>query len=306
MYPCFLLFGRKIELLFGKIFIDAGGYGDLCGQTGAKMTDLNDYSVCNSMGIANVDLDRYYSFLVERDAVGDIAFGSYDGYNNQIVRLGARSQKMPEEFTSELRQMRLGVDLSMTTTVHKNYFMFVKCNYKLPNSPLNRDEVTQAEITIRSNMHRGLELFRKYIPGFEKAFIARTAPSLVIRRGRCIECDYDLTNDEIINGTHFVDDVFVYSFHDISRFKVKDGGTYGFPYRASCVKGIDNLYAIGMMITSEFNAHMSTRNTVSCMAQGQSFGTAAALCAAKNIGIRALPYSDLKVQLLKDGVYFEK
>jgi len=61
-----------------------------------------------------------------------------------------------------------------------------------------------------------------------------------------------------------------------------------------------------MLITTSFEAHMATRNTVSCMAMGQSFGTAAAMCAAKNVGIRALPYSDLKAQLIKDGVYFEK
>lgn len=293
------------EVMYAKVFIDASAYGDLCARAGAKFSDINDYPVCNSMAIANVDMDRYYSFLLERDAVGDLAFGSYDGYHKQIVRLGARSQKLPEEFVSSLRGS--GVDLSMTTTVHKNYFMFIKCNYKLPTGPLSRDEITQAEIAIRSNMHRGIESFRKHIPGFERAFITRTSPSLAIRRGRCIECDYDLTNDEIVNGTHFDDDVFVYGFHDSApRIQIKNGGSYGFPYRASCVKGINNLYAIGMMVTSDKDAHMSTRNTVSCMAMGQSFGTAAAICATRNIGIRALPYAELKAQLQKDGVYFEK
>ena len=292
------------ELFYGKVFIDASGYGDLCGNAGAKYTDQNDHEVCNSMAIANIDMERYYSFLKENDALGDIAYGSYDGYQDQIVRIGANTQNFPEEFKAGLRRLHVAM---ITTTVHKNYLMFIKCGYKLPNSPLNRDEITQAEITIRGNMYEAIELYRKYIPGFERAIISRTSPSLCIRRGRCIECDYDLSNDEIIDGKHFDDDVFVYSFHDIApRFKVKDGGSYGFPYRASCVKGIDNLFAIGMMITSEFNAHMSTRNTVSCMAQGQSFGTAAAMCAAKNIGTRALPYSDLKAQLINDGVYFEK
>ena len=292
------------ELFYGKAFIDASGYGDLCGNAGASFTDQNDHQVCNSMAIANIDMDRYYSFLKKHDALGDIAFGSYDGYQNQIVRIGAKTQSLPEEFNAGLRKLNVAM---ITTTVHKNYLMFIKCGYKLPSSPLNRDEITQAEIKIRSNMYEAIELYRKYIPGFERAIISRTSPSLAIRRGRCIECDYDLTNDEIIDGTHFDDDVFVYSFHDIApRFKVKDGGSYGFPYRASCVKGIDNLFAIGMMITSEFNAHMSTRNTVSCMAQGQSFGTAAAMCAAKNIGTRDLSYPDLKAQLVRDGVYFEK
>ena len=100
--------------------------------------------------------------------------------------------------------------------------------------------------------------------------------------------------------------MFVYGFHDSApRIQIKNGGSYGFPYRASCVKGIENLYAIGMMVTSDKEAHMSTRNTVSCMAMGQSFGTAAAMCAIRNIETRALPYADLKAQLVKDGVYFE-
>ena len=156
-------------------------------------------------------------------------------------------------------------------------------------------------------MYQGLEVIKKHVPGFERAFISRTAPLLAIRRGRCIACDYDLSNDEILNATHFDDEVFVFGFHDNApRLQIKNGGTYGFPYRASCVKGFDNLFAIGMMITSDFSAHMSTRNTVSCMAMGQSFGTAAAICAERNCNIRALPYSDLKAQLVKDGVYFEK
>ncbi len=60
-----------------------------------------------------------------------------------------------------------------------------------------------------------------------------------------------------------------------------------------------------MMITSDHEAHMSTRNTVSCMAQGQAAGTAAALCAAKDCGTRELAYADLRKALVAGGVYFE-
>ena len=89
------------------------------------------------------------------------------------------------------------------------------------------------------------------------------------------------------------------------RYHVKDGGSYGIPYRALCVKGIDNLFASGMMITSDMRAHHSTRNTVSCMGQGQASGTAAALCAKKDYGTRQLPYPELRDALEEGGVYFE-
>jgi hypothetical protein len=71
------------------------------------------------------------------------------------------------------------------------------------------------------------------------------------------------------------------------------------------VKGIDNLLCAGMMITSDHRAHMSTRNTVSCMGQGQAVGTAAALCAKRSCGTRQVPYGLLRETLEKDDVYLE-
>jgi hypothetical protein len=194
----------------------------------------------------------------------------------------------------------------ITTTVHDNYLMFIKCNLKLPVSPTSRDEVAKAELEIRKRMAKAVELFRQYVPGCEKAFMARTSPKLCIRRGRLIECDYDIALADVLEGRHFDDEVMVYGFHDSApRLQIKNGGTYGIPYKALCVKGIENLYACGMMITSNHDAHMSTRNTVCCMGQGQGAGTAAALCAAKNCGTRELPYRDLRDALVKAGVYLE-
>ena len=71
------------------------------------------------------------------------------------------------------------------------------------------------------------------------------------------------------------------------------------------MKNIDNLLAAGMLITSDRHAHMSTRNTVCCMGQGQAAGTAAALCAAKEYSTRDLPYSELRSSLEKNNVCFE-
>ena len=61
----------------------------------------------------------------------------------------------------------------------------------------------------------------------------------------------------------------------------------------------------GMMVTSDRRAHMSTRNTVSVMSMGQATGTAAALCAQKDCGMRDLNYTELRDALIQGGVYFE-
>ena len=292
------------EVIFAKAFVDCTGYGDLAYHAGADYTEPNDYAVVNSMGLANVDIERYFHFLNSSDSVGQLAYGVRSGVPGQIVRLGSEgSSGYPDDFVSGARQLGMS---AISTTVHDDYLMFIKINLKLSKSPTDRDTVAKAELELRKRMQTGVDLFNKYIPGFERAFMSRTSPNLVIRRGRLITCDYDISHEDVIEGRHFEDDVFVYGFHDMApKFQIKDGGSYGIPYRALCVKNIGNLFASGMLITSDHRAHMSTRNTVSCMGQGQASGTAAALCALNDYGSRELPYQTLRDELEKNGVYFE-
>jgi len=291
------------EALFARSFADCTGYGDLCAQAGAAFTEPNDHAAANSIGVGGVNVEEYYRFFNRCDALTNYCEGVRDGRDGRIVRIDGNFKKALPEFAREADKIGMS---SVITTLHDDYFMFVKLNYKLPVSPTNRDAAALAEAELRKRQFKAVELLRKYVPGCEDAFIARTSPSLCIRRGRCITCDYDITLEDVLQGRHFEDDVFNYGFHDCApRLQIRNGGTYGIPYRALRVSGVDNLLAAGMMITSDHDAHMSTRNTVSCMGQGQAAGTAAAICAKYGYGTRELPYKLLKETLLKDGVYLE-
>ena len=291
------------EAVFAKSFVDCTGFGDLAAHAGAKFTEPNDYAVANSIGVGNVDIERMCDFLKSKNSLTQFARGRRSGKDDQIVRFGGESVSFSAEFNAEARQLGLSM---ITTTTHDNYFMFIKLNLKMPVSPTNRDESARAELELRTRQYKAIDLLKRYVPGCEKAFIARTSPSFSIRRARLIACDYDVTLPDILEARHFDDDVFVYGFHDSApRLKVGGGGTYGIPYRALLPAGIENLLVAGMMITSNHDAHMSTRNTVSCMGQGQAAGTAAALCAARKRGTRELAYADLRRTLVKDNVHFE-
>lgn len=292
------------EAVLGKIFIDSTGYGDLCARAGASFTEPNDHSVANSMGVAGLDIDRFYAFLRDGGALTEYAKGPRSGKKDEIIRVSGHFGKSNAQLQKAFDDLGMSI---VTTTLHDNYCMFIKINFHMPVSPTNRDALTAAEYELRRRQRDSIALLRKTVPGAENAFIARTAPTITIRRGRCIECDYDITNDEILRGVHFPDEVFSYGFHDMApRMQIKDGGTYGLPYRSMVVKNKANVFAIGMMITSEWPAHMSTRNTVSCMAMGQAAGTAAALLVSKGLGgTRDLPYSELYHALKNGGVWFD-
>jgi hypothetical protein len=291
------------ELFAGRALVDCTGYGDLAAYAGAPCSEPNDYPVANSIGIANVDVEGYCEFLRDHDAVNQYSEGLRDGRPGRCVRIQGRRAALPEEFHERAREIGMS---TVTTTVHDDYLMFIKLNLKLDVSPTDRDAVSRAEVQLRERQQRAVELFREFVPGCQDAFIARTSPSLCIRRGRLLECDYDISSEDVLQARHFEDDVMAYGFHDFApRLQVADGGTYGVPYRALLPRGVSNLLVAGMMITSNHDAHMSTRNTVCCMGQGQAAGTAAALCAERDCATRDLPYAVLREALLEDGVHLE-
>lgn len=304
--------GRQVVM--AKSFVDASGHGDLCAYAGAEFTEPADYDSANSMGVGGVNVEAYYKYLSDHNAIGDVAYGMRSGQPNKLVRVtgGERGDKVTDQsddrrLPKELIEQTKAIGMSyVTTTVHDDYFMFIKLNKHLGGPSTDMTKVNAAELELRKRQYKAVTLFRKYIPGCEKAFISRTTPSLNVRRGRCISCDYDMPLQEILDATHYEDDVFTYGFHDCApRLHIKEGGSYGLPYRAICVKGLKNLYATGMMITSDWEAHMSTRNTVSCMGMGQAAGTAAALCVKGNCFSRELDYGLLRQTLIKDHVYLE-
>lgn len=291
------------EYFAAKSFIDCTGYGDLCAYAGADFTEPNDHAVANSIGVAGVSVEGYYNFLKEHNAVNALAYAGRDGKEYQMIRVSGGRGSLPEEYLDEIE--KIGMHTVITTT-HDNYFMFLKLNKMLPVSPTDRDAVSSAEVELRRRQKRAVDLLRRYVPGCENAFIARSAPSLSIRRGRCIVCDYDITIDDITSGRHFDDDIMAYGFHDCApRIKVGGNGSYGLPYRALLVHGLDNVFATGMMISSNWDVHMSTRNTVCCMGQGEAAGTAAALSAKNGVTPRELPYAALREALIGGGVYLE-
>jgi hypothetical protein len=52
------------EAFYARSFVDCTAYGDLAALAGAKYTEPNDYPVCNSVGIGNVDIG--YTRLPDR------------------------------------------------------------------------------------------------------------------------------------------------------------------------------------------------------------------------------------------------
>jgi len=151
------------EAFLAQSFVDCTAFGDLSAHAGARYTEPNDYAVCNSVGIGNVDIDKYHAFLEANQVSGQLAKGLRSGQPDQIVRAGAEWINVPG-MAEAARTIGMGM---ITTTVHDNYLMFIKCNLKLPVSPTNRDEVAKAELEIRRHCGRPLRRQEARFPRLE-------------------------------------------------------------------------------------------------------------------------------------------
>ncbi len=145
------------------------------------------------------------------------------------------------------------------------------------------------------------EIFRKHIPGAEHCRLRMTATQPGIRETRRIVAEYMLTEDDLLNGTHFEDTIALAGRHfdlerstdPVVRSKASDKGlncqglTQSFsknnrvklgitpiPYRTLVPKGSNDIIAAGRCINADGQALGPARIMLTCMAVGEAAGVA--------------------------------
>ena len=290
------------EALLARVVIDTTGDADVAERAGVRcINTYPDAQVGMPFGMANVDISKATRFLNDNNMITQTAYADKDGADGNIVRIGFELKKM-EIFKDYMDQH--GIWGPLTVSMHENDLSFINCTNIKPLDAIDVEEITRAEIELRKQVIKMADLLRKNIPGFEKSYISWTPIHFGVRRTRIVECEHDISIDEITNAARFDDEVALYGFHDCApRIMIKAAGYYGIPYRALLPKKVEGLLAAGRLITSNWEAHMSTRNTVSCMAQGEAVGAAAALCKKYNVTPRELDVQLLRRSLREQGVF---
>jgi hypothetical protein len=64
-------------------------------------------------------------------------------------------------------------------------------------------DLTQIEIICRQQCKIAINFFKKYMPGFKKAYVTRICNEARLREGRRILCDHYLTSEEVVDGARF-------------------------------------------------------------------------------------------------------
>ena len=290
------------EAILARAVIDTTGDGDVAAKAGARFIKQHATTrVGMPFGMLNVDMPRLLNFLEEHGMVTQLVRGDKGSKVDDIIRLGFELKKIPlfKEFMEPL-----GIWGPLGASLHEGNYHFINGTSLSSVDATDTETLSKAEVALRKQVMTLSKMLKEHIPGFENAYLSWTPACVGVRYTRVIECEHDMSLDEIVNCRRFDDEVMLYGFHDCApRIMIKDAGFYGIPYRAFIPKGVDGLLVAGRLITSNWEAHMSTRNTVSCMAQGQAVGTAAALAAKAGVAPRQLNAAALREALKKQNVF---
>lgn len=202
----------------------------------------------------------------------------------------------------------------------KAYLMSASNRYKVNHyhvysvDEANAKSLTDAHKTARRQVLDAYAVLKEKTPGFENAEIADVASVLGIRESRHIQGEYQITVEDVANGTKFEDRIAVYGFgmdvharNDLEHgnFKIEVAARYYIPYRSLLPKNCSNLLVAGKTISCSSQAVGGMRCMPAAMAMGQAAGTAAALAEKCNVSLREIDVKKLQQQLLKDGAILD-
>lgn len=303
----------------GKKNVDADYFIDCSGD--ALLTRLagfptemrgrgNMQNVTNIIRLGNVDSERMLDGLKSGTRIGGledwhirIVRGALLDGSEGIVHIAghaeAWAERMPLTFTG-ISWRREEMSFNITRTVNID--------------PCSANDITSAEISERKNIADTVKALTGRVPGFEKAYLVSSSSRVGIREGRRIRGEFTLSEEDVLRGTEFPDAIargaYPIDIHDPNGGKtqfsfIKEGGSYGVPYRCLIPEDSINLLVAGRCVSTTGKALGSVRLMACCMAMGQAAGSAAALAAKQNIQPGDLSPEQLRARLVKDGAILQ-
>ncbi len=187
--------------------------------------------------------------------------------------------------------------------------------------PLDPWDFTRAEREGREQARQGAEAYRRFMPGFEQAYLLDTSAHLGVRSSRRVRGLDAVTDADAIEFRKRPDaiarsswDLDVWPAESYSApavddtsdaakvrmQKLREGDYFDIPYGAVVAQGVDNLLMAGRCLSASHLAESSLRIQQTCMATGQAAGVTAALSLRAGATPRELDPKTVVEQLARD------
>ena len=256
--------GRNV--IKAKVFIDATGDGDLakyCNIPFDKENNENLQPVTLGFRVGGIDIERVREFTSK----------NWTQYQQLIKDLGISTA--------------IG---GWIDTLHKEEAWFNIAHIENIDAT-NSEDLTNAEIQGRKEIFLLMKNLKRYLPGFQNAYLIDTAPQMGIRDSRRIKGMYRFTKQDITA-----------KFEDtIARapdYTNSGAGSVEIPYRCLISDKCNNLIFAGRCISVDHELFNMFREIPCCIATGHAAGVAAAVT---SYDVRRVDLEKVKNILIEQG-----
>jgi hypothetical protein len=287
--------GRRA--VFGRVFIDASGDGDLAVWAGAPW-ELGD-------GEGGM-LYPSTMFRLNAVAAGAAEARAWEGIP-AIMEAAERDERMrfPRK-TPIIRPQKNSIEWRANVTQVTNP----------DGSAVDGTDAVQlshGEIEGRRQIRDSFAFLRERVSAFRDAYIVDIPPQLGIRETRRVLGDYVLTEVDVLGCASFEDSVGVngwpieahvagdvlFKWQDIPRAR----GFNHMPYRMLLPRGLDNVLVAGRCASMSHMGQSAARVSGACFVMGEAAGEAAAMMAPGHGTSRDVDVGTLQQRLSRNGAY---
>jgi len=289
------------EAIVARQVIDCTGDGDAAAWLGAPFENFageKAWGTSLTFRIANIHLERVLPFMEANGEVPQLVIGrKIGGTKDEIVRM---TMRWGEKLAAEARA-RGAAGGMIANSLCRHEITYCNCTWRKYEDNLDPADLTRSEIVLRKAGQAHARFLRECVPGCEEAYVCSHSPTLGVRLSRIFQTEYEIPREDVLGGRHHDDTIGFVSFVDMGDQWIRRAGCFGIPYRAIVPLGVENLLLAGRMISRDEVVFQTTRNTVSCVEQGQAAGTAAALSIERGTTPRRLDPRLLREALAADG-----
>lgn len=295
--------GDKDVTYTAPYVIDATQDGDVAAAAGAPYTfageDIGERD--REMGVtlvfrlSGVDWDKMSRYLTVERGKGEITGSSTHMGAKGNIAWGFSDEGYAYEPTDEAMRLR-GFNMAK----QDNGDVLVNALLIFDVDVLDEESRAEGIARAKKELEKIVPYLQENFKGFKNCALAGTAEELYVRESRHIDCEYNLTIDDLLENRDQTDRIAVTSYPvDVQPTKTQTYGTVvGYPdqyavgYKSLVPKNVDGLLVVGRAAGYTSLAAGSARIVPTGMACGEAAGVAVAVAKAMNVTPRDLVDND--------------
>jgi hypothetical protein len=298
------------QQVLGKVVVDATGDGDVAARAGdefkwGRESDNLGQPMTMFFEMGNVDVARIHAYIEANP--DDFEWTSTLHSRTPLPAELNQHYFVAQGYKKFVQQAKAAGDLYLgrdtvllQSTMREGTIVFNSTRIgKLRGTDI--DDFTKAEIEGRKQAMSLAAFMKKYVPGFEHAYVSSTGTQIGVRESRHIVGAYILTQDDVVEGRRFDDVVargfFPVDIHDPTGSRgyqsggstwIKPKGPYDIPLRCLLPKTLDGVVMTGRNISAAHEAHGSLRVQGTAFAIGHASRVVAAVAALDGVQPRGV------------------